>query len=107
MFPPLNFSRSFACIHFQDAESNEAQSGELSMGWPGRFFAPKSAYSRLEGPAMKPPHRLARATWRRCVQFPHVTFLPIFRRELAIAARRTATYRQRLIFGGLAAAVVV
>ena len=36
-----------------------------------------------------------------------MTFLPIFRRELAIAARRTATYRQRLIFGGLAAAMVV
>jgi ABC-type transport system involved in cytochrome c biogenesis permease component len=46
-------------------------------------------------------------TGRRSGQYRGVTFLPIFRRELAIAARRTATYRRRLVFAGLAAAMVV
>jgi ABC-type transport system involved in cytochrome c biogenesis permease component len=36
-----------------------------------------------------------------------VTFLPILRRELAVAARRTATYRQRVIFAGLAVATLM
>ena len=36
-----------------------------------------------------------------------MTFLPILRRELAIAARRTATYRQRVIFAGLAVATLL
>lgn len=36
-----------------------------------------------------------------------MTFLPILRRDLAIAARRTATYRQRVFFGAPAAATVV
>lgn len=35
-----------------------------------------------------------------------MTFLPIIRRELAVAARRTATYRQRVIFAGVALACV-
>lgn len=35
-----------------------------------------------------------------------MTFLPVLRRELVVAARRTATYRQRIIFAGLALAVV-
>jgi hypothetical protein len=35
-----------------------------------------------------------------------VTFLPILRRELSVAARRTATYRSRVIFGALAVGLV-
>jgi ABC-type transport system involved in multi-copper enzyme maturation permease subunit len=35
-----------------------------------------------------------------------VTFLPILRRELAVAARRTSTFRQRVIFAGLAVGTV-
>jgi hypothetical protein len=35
-----------------------------------------------------------------------VTFLPILRRELAVAARRTATYRQRVLFGAIAVLTV-
>jgi hypothetical protein len=35
-----------------------------------------------------------------------VTFLPIVRRELVVAARRTGTYRQRVLFAGLATAAV-
>ena len=41
------------------------------------------------------------------ISIRRVTFLPILRRDLAIAARRTATYRQRVLFGAPAAAVVV
>jgi ABC-type Na+ efflux pump permease subunit len=39
--------------------------------------------------------------------FIAVTFLPILRRELAVAARRTATFRQRVIFAALALGTVV
>ena len=35
-----------------------------------------------------------------------MTFLPILRRELLVAARRTATYRQRVLFAGLAVGTV-
>ena len=35
-----------------------------------------------------------------------MTFLPVLRRELAVAARRTATYRQRVVFAGLATAAI-
>lgn len=35
-----------------------------------------------------------------------MTFLPIVRRELSVAARRTATYRNRVIFGALAVGLV-
>ena len=35
-----------------------------------------------------------------------MTFVPILRRELAVAARRTGTYRQRVMFAGLAVGTV-
>jgi ABC-type transport system involved in cytochrome c biogenesis permease component len=47
--------------------------------------------------------RAVRSTF---VYSSRVTFLPILRRELAVAARRTGTYRQRVIFAGLAVGTV-
>jgi ABC-type transport system involved in multi-copper enzyme maturation permease subunit len=47
-----------------------------------------------------------RAVSSTFVYSSRVTFLPILRRELAVASRRTGTYRQRVLFAGLAVVTV-